>query len=84
MSQSRWRKGPVSHTWAGSKGSGSISKKAEGGRIGLSHGTLESEPKVSKSKIKYKNGNKKKKSSYLGSGKKHIMKGKKWYQMDQT
>jgi len=40
--------------------------------------------KITKSKIKYKNGNDPKKSSYLGSGKKHISKGKKWYQMDRT
>ena len=56
-------------------------KRAKGGRVKYKHGTP---PKASKSKIKYHSVDKKSKSSYGGTGKKHIMKGKKWYQMDQT
>jgi len=36
--KTNWRKGPVYHTSGGSKGSGTISKKATGGRIGLKKG----------------------------------------------
>ena len=63
------------------RGRSKIATYRHGGRIGLSDGTA---PKVSKSKMKYKNGNDPKKSSYLGSGKKYIIPGKKWHQMDRT